>query len=244
MAGLSCPRVATINHGATEQDNAFRIRCKHGHIFRFPSPVCGLTNTTSLLRDAITSRVLLDFPTDSLGESQLPPSNKPMIFLALDYGERRLGLAISDAGERLALPLQTLTRGVNDARGDVQNILSLMRARDAKALVLGIPGGSDASDEMAGRARRFAAKLLETARESGLELALFETDERFSSAQAHAELRVQGVSARISRDEGGAASIDARAAAVFLQTFLDSHRAPSGGSSGENFDQPLFLDAP
>ncbi len=163
-----------------------------------------------------------------------------MIFLALDYGTRRLGLAISDEAERLAVPLQTWLRRPNDARGDMQHLLDLMRARGAAALVLGIPGGSAASDETAGQARRFAAKLRESAREAGLELAIFETDERFSSAQAHSELRAQGVSARISRDEGGSHSIDARAAAIFLQTFLDSRRAQSDEDPSQLF-QP---DAP
>lgn len=153
-----------------------------------------------------------------------------MIFLALDYGAKRLGLAISDEDEQLALPLLTLARRLNDTRGDVQNILDCARARQVRGLVVGIPGGSDASDEMAARARRFALQVIEAARGVGLELALFETDERFSSAQAHTQLRAQGISARISRDEGGADSIDARAAAVFLQTFLDFRRA----SSAEN----------
>lgn len=157
-----------------------------------------------------------------------------MIFLALDYGSRRLGLAISDADERLALPLQTLARRTNDARGDVRDILDCARARDVQALVLGIPGGSAASDEMAARARRFAAQVMETARQSGLELAFFETDERFSSAQAHSDWRARGVSARISRDKDGATSIDARAAAVFLQTFLDSRRAAIQSVNDEN----------
>ncbi len=158
-----------------------------------------------------------------------------MIFLALDYGARRLGLAISDEAERLALPLQTQTRRLNDARGDIAQLLDLLRARGASALVLGIPGGSDASDEMAAQARRFAARLLDAARVGGLELAFFETDERFSSAQAHSELRAQGISVRKSRDEGGATSIDARAAAVFLQTFLDSRRADNGDSPAISF---------
>jgi len=162
-----------------------------------------------------------------------------MIFLALDYGERRLGLAISDPGQRIAIALQTLARRTGDARGDVQRILEMARARGVTALVLGVPGGSNASDQIAMRARRFAAQILEAARGAGLELAFFEADERFSSAQAHGELRALGVSARMSRDEGGAASIDARAAAVFLQTFLDSRRP----EQGENLIESLNLDA-
>ena len=141
--------------------------------------------------------------------------------MALDYGAKRLGLAISDDDARLALPLQTLTRRPNDARGDIQSLLDLLRARGAGALVLGIPGGSAQSDEIALQARRFAAQLVEKARESGLELAYFETDERFSTAQAHQELREVKISTRQSRENSGGDVIDARAAAIFLQTFLD-----------------------
>ncbi len=207
-----------------------------------------------------------------------------MIFLALDYGARRLGLALGDEDERFAWPLQTLTRRPNDTRGDLQNLLDLMRARGVTGLVLGVPGSaasdsqtslseapgaaisdltvpdaaasdSKSSAQTASEARRFAARLLDAARAAGLELAFFETDERFSSAQAHGELRAQGVPARISRDEGGANSIDARAAAVFLQTFLDSrrhsHRAASDIASDATGDEPpayfpadSLLDAP
>lgn len=163
-----------------------------------------------------------------------------MIFLALDYGTRRLGLAVSDDASRIAVPLQTLTRGVNDARGDIARLLETLRARGAQALVLGIPGGSDASDETARQARRFAAQLCEAARVANWKLEVFETDERFSSAQAHGELRAQGVSARISRADGGADSIDARAAAVFLQTFLDSRRSPNLASSHASSDPDGF----
>ncbi|HEX9995599.1 MAG TPA: Holliday junction resolvase RuvX [Abditibacterium sp.] len=145
-----------------------------------------------------------------------------MTFLALDYGAKRLGLAISDDDARLALPLQTVTRRPNDTRGDLAALLGLIRARGADAIVLGIPGGSPQSDEIAAQARRFTHKLLENAREVGLELAFFETDERFSTAQAHQELRSTGISTRKSRQDSGGDAIDARAAAIFLQTFLDS----------------------
>lgn len=148
-----------------------------------------------------------------------------MTFLALDYGARRLGLALSDADGRLALPLETQTRRPNDGRGDIAALLALIRARGVEAIVLGIPGGSAQSDETAQQARRFATKLEAAAQEVGLNLAFFETDERFSTSQAHNELRGAGISTRQSRETGGANSIDARAAAVFLQTFLDARNA-------------------
>ncbi len=144
-----------------------------------------------------------------------------MTFLAIDYGARRLGLALSE-GAGLAWPLQTHARRLNDVRGDIAALLSLIRARGVEAIVLGIAGGSAQSDEIAREARRFVARLDEAARAAGLELALFEADERFSTSLAQTQLRSAGISTRQSRDSGGADSIDARAAAVFLQTFLDA----------------------
>jgi putative Holliday junction resolvase len=154
-----------------------------------------------------------------------------MTFLAIDFGARRLGLALSDEDERLCWPLQTQTRRPNDARGDIKTLLDLMRARAVEGVVMGIPGGSAASDEVARGARQFAAQLERAARAAGLELQFFETDERFSSAQAQGELRSAGIKTRTSRESGGADSVDARAAAVFLQTFLDSRNHGRNGTT-------------
>lgn len=157
-----------------------------------------------------------------------------MTFLALDYGVRRLGLALSDTDGRLALPFETQTRRPNDPRGDVAALLALIRARGVEAIVLGIPGGSAQSDETAKAARRFASQLEKAAQDVGLNLAFFETDERFSTSQAHNELRGAGVSTRQSRESGGANSIDARSAAVFLQTFLDARNSKNRSDEEEH----------
>jgi putative Holliday junction resolvase len=147
-----------------------------------------------------------------------------MTFLAIDYGAQRLGLAISDDAGRLAVPLQTLSRRQNDMNGDLEALLNLIRARGIGAIVMGIPSGSEQSDATAAKARRFVTRLDAEAQKIGVELAFFETDERFSSAQAHNQLRDEGISTRQSRQSSGANAIDARSAAVFLQTFLDSRR--------------------
>lgn len=155
-----------------------------------------------------------------------------MTFLAIDYGVQRLGLAISDDAGRLALPLETLSRRPNDMNGDLAALLSLIAARGVEAVVMGIPGGSAQSEATADKARRFATRLEAAAQEAGEQLSFFEADERFSTAQAHNELRTAGISTRQSRG-GGATSIDARSAAVFLQTFLDSRLTTSLESESE-----------
>jgi putative Holliday junction resolvase len=158
-----------------------------------------------------------------------------MTFLAIDYGAQRLGLAISDDAGRIALPLQTLSRRPNDMNGDLAALLSLIGARGVEAIVMGIPGGSEQSDATAAKARRFVTRLETAAQEEGRKLEFFEADERYSTAQAHNELREAGLSTRQSRQVSGACSIDARSAAVFLQTFLDGRLA--AGAPGEIEDE-------
>lgn len=142
-----------------------------------------------------------------------------MRFLALDFGAKRLGLALSDDDARFALPHDTYNRRVNDNRGDVEYLLSLMRAREVSALVLGVPSGSQQSDRTALQARNFAAKLQARALECGWNLEIHEHDERFSTSLAARGLRESGVSVRQARDGG---LIDAGAAAAILQGFLDA----------------------
>jgi putative holliday junction resolvase len=145
-----------------------------------------------------------------------------MKFLALDFGAKRLGLALSDEDGRFSFPHGTYTRKPNDNNGDVSHLMSLIRAQGVQGLVLGIPSGSEASDKTAAQARRFAEKLRLAAQEAGIALQLFEQDERFSTSLAAQSLRDSGVSSRAAR-EGGL--FDAGAAAAFLQTFLDKRQA-------------------
>jgi putative Holliday junction resolvase len=105
--------------------------------------------------------------------------------------------------------------------------------------VTGIPGGSEQSEKVAAQARRLAARLETAAQAAGVALQFFETDERFSTAQAHNELREAGISSRQSRGSSGSFAIDARAAAVFLQTFLDS-RNPGTQTFEAPDDEPEF----
>ena len=153
-----------------------------------------------------------------------------MKFLAIDYGARRLGFAIADEASGLALPHGTHTRRVNDNRGDIAAILSLVCAHEIGGIVLGEPAsGSDSSDQTSSAARKFADKLREAALENGLDLQWHRADERYSSAWAARGLQATGVSSRRARDEG---LLDAGAASALLQTFLDARQidVPETGS--------------
>ena len=141
-----------------------------------------------------------------------------MKLLAIDYGAKRLGLAMCDEAQTLALPHGTYARRVNDSRGDIAALLSLMRAHRVGGVVMGAPAGSSSSENTRDAAQRFAGKLRDAATNAGLDVKFYEVDERYSSALAARGLQASGVSTRRAREEG---LIDAGAAAALLQTFLD-----------------------
>ncbi|HEV8578000.1 MAG TPA: Holliday junction resolvase RuvX [Thermoanaerobaculia bacterium] len=130
--------------------------------------------------------------------------------LGIDFGEKRIGLAISDPAGRLAVPLTTLERR-ND-RSALRQIAEIARREGVERLVLGEPlsleGERGAAAE---RVRRFGERL---AGMTGLPLEL--VDETLTSAEAAARLRRAGIGARW---EPG--RIDAVAAQILLQEVLD-----------------------
>ena len=144
-----------------------------------------------------------------------------MKLLAIDYGAKRLGLALTDDAQTLAFPHGTHHRKPNDNRGDIAALLGLIRAHGVGGVVMGAPSGLQSSAQTDEAARRFAAKLDEAAREAGLTLQWHRVDERYSSALAARGLRDSGVSTRRAREEG---LLDAGAACALLQTFLDARQ--------------------
>ena len=133
-----------------------------------------------------------------------------MRFLGIDFGEKRIGLAISDPEGRLALPLTTLERR-ND-RSALRQIAEIAQAEGVGRLVLGEPvdlfGRKGPTAE---RARRFGDKLAEL---TGLPVEW--VDEALTSVEAAGRLRQAGIDAR--REPG---RIDAVAAQILLQDALD-----------------------
>ncbi len=126
-----------------------------------------------------------------------------MNVLALDYGEKRIGLAIGSTETNLALPYATIEH-VSD-QGDIERVRQVVVEEEVSVVVVGEPktmSGSASATTVA--ARRFA-ELLQAA---GVTVAL--VDERLTSLQADAASR--GVAAR-SRDEV--------AATFILQDYLD-----------------------
>lgn len=137
--------------------------------------------------------------------------------VGLDVGERRIGVAISDATCVLARPLSVVrTTGLDgDALAQArQEIARLQQQEDGLAsIVIGLPCRLDGTpNAMTPRVKVFAARLQEAV---GLPVVL--QDERLSSREAESRLAVHDRDWRSRK-----ARIDAAAAAIILQDYLDS----------------------
>jgi len=138
-----------------------------------------------------------------------------LIALALDVGERRIGLALSDPSGLLATPLATIQRTQEPA--DVDEVLRLAEEHDVEKMVVGLPLElSGRRGPQAGRVMAFARALI-----GRTELPVETVDERYSTVEAERRLRDSGVEP--SKDR---ARLDAAAAAVILESYLDARREP------------------
>jgi putative Holliday junction resolvase len=134
--------------------------------------------------------------------------------LAIDYGRRRIGLAISDALGLVARPLGTLQR--TNRRDDLRRLRQVVRQHEIRRIVVGLPLHLDGTaGEMATEAARFAARV-----EKQLGMPVELVDERLSSWEAE-QMLAPGRTAPRKR----AAGIDQVAAAVILRDYLERKRA-------------------
>ena len=135
--------------------------------------------------------------------------------LALDWGEIRIGLAASDETQLLATPLETVTRRAGK-RYPMPAMLDLVTRHDIVGLVVGLPLTPEGEEGDAAREARALGGLV--AGRSGLPVEFW--DERMTTARALRSIQEQGGSTR-----GRKADVDALAAAVLLQGYLDARRA-------------------
>jgi putative Holliday junction resolvase len=152
--------------------------------------------------------------------------------LGLDFGERRIGVAISDAGRSLATGLTTLDCRANP--GWMEALGDIIREEDVAAIVVGYPVRTDGKTVAGGKTEAvdaFIAKL-----EAAFGLPVHREDESFTSALAAASLKARGggpgrgkrkTGKAFARDRQRAkAEIDRVAACYILQDWLDNH--PTG----------------
>ncbi len=137
-----------------------------------------------------------------------------MTVVGLDFGERRIGVAVSDARGLTAQPARAIERSATGGLAeDIGRIREIVEARKAERIVVGLPLNMDGSaGPAARRARRFANRL---ARETGVEVVL--QDERLSTTEAERSLLLADESRARRRELR-----DAVSAAIVLQAYLDS----------------------
>lgn len=132
-------------------------------------------------------------------------------FLGIDYGKKRIGLALSDILGMMAQPFDVIeSKGLNN---NITNILKIAEENEVSCIVVGIPVNMNSSEgEMANIAREFAEEMK---KRSDIKVELI--DERLTTVQAE---RVLVEEANISREKRKNLR-DKIAATFILQTYLD-----------------------
>jgi putative Holliday junction resolvase len=133
--------------------------------------------------------------------------------LGLDLGDVRIGVAISDPDRRVAVAIGTVH--VGRPPGELRAIADLVRQHDATTVVLGDPVSLDGTRG----ARSTLAEEFADALRAILPVPVVLHDERLTTVEAERALRAAGVKGRDRR-----AVVDAAAAVVILQSWLDGHR--------------------
>ncbi len=129
--------------------------------------------------------------------------------LGIDYGDARIGVAMSDETAFLASPLTTVQSG-KDAPAE---IAALVAEHGVEKIVIGLPLNMDGSaGPSAEKVRTFSKKL-----SARVDVPIVENDERLTTVTAHHHLREAGLDGRQRKGV-----VDMAAAQVILQDFLDA----------------------
>ena len=130
--------------------------------------------------------------------------------MAIDYGEKRIGLALSDPTRTIASPLDHIVRRAGK-RPPIAEIVRRAKEHEVKAFVVGLP--LDQHGEDTARATEVRAIAAELTKRTGLPALL--VDERYTTAAALRTVKEMGGSTR-----GRKGDVDALAAAILLQHAL------------------------
>lgn len=139
--------------------------------------------------------------------------------LAIDYGRKRSGLAVSDPLQLIAGALATV------ATHELERyVAQYVAANDVTTIVVGKPSQLNGAPS---ETMRFVAPLVERLRRAhpGVEVVLY--DERFTSVMAHRTMRESGIGRMARRDK---ALVDRIAATIILQGYMESRQAGTPGN--------------
>lgn len=145
-----------------------------------------------------------------------------MRYLAVDYGTKRIGLAVCDELEFGAYPLKTLVRS-RSLNHDLGEIARLAAKEEAKGLVVGLPLNADGTRGPAAEAAAQFARSL--GKHTPLPITLH--DEFLTTAEAEAELIAADVSRKRRKEV-----IDQMAAVHLLESFLRAKQAAKDAERG------------
>ena len=130
--------------------------------------------------------------------------------LGIDYGTKRVGLALSDTLGLTANPLAVVPRS-----SIVDEVIRLVKEQDVGTIVVGLPTGLGGDEGISASEARDLADELAAA--TGVDVVL--RDERYTTRIAETALLESGMKRRKRRE-----SVDKVAAAIILQDYLDSNR--------------------
>jgi putative Holliday junction resolvase len=138
--------------------------------------------------------------------------------LAIDLGEQRVGLALSDPTRTIASSLPTLRRSSREQ--EFAAIRDLVAREEVEEIIVGLPIGMSGSPGVqAELTRRWTVALRQA-----VAIPVRELDERLTSVQAQRTLDSLGVRRRAQRSQ-----VDAVAATLLLQTYLEQSRSAVKG---------------
>lgn len=133
--------------------------------------------------------------------------------LGVDHGKVRIGLALSDPLHVIASPLKTLSS--KDSNEVVQQILNIIYDNEVELVVIGVPFSLSGKPSLqTEEVRKFIVLLRDR-----IKIPIIEAEERLSTVEALRILKQKGVKTGHHKEE-----VDKIAAAIILQTYLDSQK--------------------
>ena len=137
--------------------------------------------------------------------------NIAQTLLGLDFGDKTIGIAVSDKSKTIATPIITIKR--KGILKDIEKLLSILEEYDVGGIILGLPLSLDGNEnERTEKVRNFAKEIKKC---KDIKIAF--QDERYSSDVIYKELRKNSISKDKIKKK-----IDQMAASYILQGFLDS----------------------
>lgn len=133
-----------------------------------------------------------------------------MRIMGIDYGEKRIGLAISDPLGLTAQGLKTMKR--TNIQEDIQRIKEIVREKDVSEIVVGLPKHMDGS---LGEKAQVVLAFIESLKEH-IHIPIHAIDERLSTVRAHKAMLLGDLSRKKRKER-----IDMIAAQLILQDYLD-----------------------